>query len=1021
MFQPQPTPFAFHASAHNPYSHPHPHGHGQTYMQTQSGSPQDHRSQNSGGYGISTGAAGLGEMMMRNEEEGGGGGGARGRGVARVEMRMRMGMVGDGVGGGASHDVGIDTGMAGSHYGYLSSAREERGSGSGPISGSGSDSDAVSGSGTGSRSGGRGQGHGLGRGAVGAGMGAGAGAGAGVGSSSGASSVGLDSMGNPLVMGGGGGGDGGDGGGGGRLGLGMGMGQMGQMGMGMGMGNLNGMVQVPVPVPVQSQVAALAHHHHQQQLQQQQQQQSQSPSSASTPPPPSLLLPPTTTTTTSTTTTNANANVVSGVSAVASAATSAAHLHLNHHNSPGAASASSSSSSSSSSSASSSSSSSRSLSRSSHPHSHSHSHSSYGYSHANLYSNHNLLHGHVQQQRPPPPHPHPGASSSTTSSSAFYTTNSNANTGFTNTAAALAPDHAHAPAHVVSSTRRSSAMEPGDPSDVAAQEAAARDYQPQLEVSWLATPTPGDARLAPVTQHPKLRVLVLELALNPLTLIQTNLFEHLFIEANSLNSIFPPCRKRPIEPEFLLGLLVGDKITSDAITDEYAKADEIYIAKTICFCSFLSLQNLPQTYSHYRPVQGDGNCGWRAIGFSYFEHLINNGDHHQILGEAARITSLNQYLLNVGGYDRMLFEDMVEETIGLLKDVAQNIANPQLAMDIMVQRFNDQGSSNAIIYHLRLLALSWLKGNVELYEPFIPAETGIIGYCAEIERPNREIDHLGIILLVQVLLKPINFVLEIAYLDRSPGNQVNIYRFPDEANGQDPATLGPIIYLLYRPDHYDILYKSPPNPAPLNLQVHRVGSFSHSQEIASVGPPLHSYSLDYGPLAMLPGFGGPPSGLSSALSSLGSPTSTSPLPDAYDPSPQSPWLTTPYSDHHIQQQQQQQQQTAPAPRPQPQTPARPQQSTPAPTKPSQPVDYQLRFSHQCWHLNNTSSAQPSVIPGQAGFQEPSFTTAMFKNSHFNKAHYNNPHFHPEEWTPDDDGQHERLPAPKKKGRVRSDH
>ncbi|KAJ3938745.1 uncharacterized protein N0V96_011477 [Colletotrichum fioriniae] len=648
----------------------------------------------------------------------------------------------------------------------------------------------------------------------------------------------------------------------------------------------------PVSRAVQVQSQVAALAHHHQQQQQQQQPQQSQSPSSASPPPPSLA--PTTTTT--------NANVVSGVSAVVSAATSAAHLHLNHHNSPGAASASSSSASSSSSS-----SSSRPL---------------------------PLL--------PPPiptliPNPTPTP------------------IRFTNTAAAAAPDHAHAPAHAVS-TRRPSAMEPGDPSDVAAQEAAARDYQPQLE-----------------------------------------------------------------------GLLVGDKITSDAITDEYAKADEIYIAKTICFWSFLHSRTFLRhilTIALFKATEiAVGEYAFLAIGFSYFEHLINNGDQHQILGEAARITSLNQYLLNVGGYDRMLFEDMVEETIGLLKDVAQNIANPQLAMDIMVQRFNDQGSSNAIIYHLRLLALSWLKGNVELYEPFIPAETGIIGYCAEIERPNREIDHLGIILLVQVLLKPINFVLEIAYLDRSPGNQVNIYRFPDEANGQDPATLGPIIYLLYRPDHYDILYKSPPNPAPLNLQVHRVGSFSHSQEIASVGPPLHSYSLDYGPLAMLPGFGGPPSGLSSALSSLGSPTSTSPLPDAYDPSPQSPWLATPFSDHIQQQQQQQQQQqhTAPAPRPQSQTPARPQQSTPAPAKPSQPVDYQLRFSHQCWHLNNTSSAQPSVIPGQAGFQEPSFTTAMFKNSHFNKAHYNNPHFHPEEWTPDDDGHHERLPAPKKKGRVRPDH
>ncbi|OHW93960.1 ubiquitin thiolesterase [Colletotrichum incanum] len=484
-------------------------------------------------------------------------------------------------------------------------------------------------------------------------------------------------------------------------------------------------------------------------------------------------------------------------------------------------------------------------------------------------------------------------------------------------------------------------MVPGDPSDLAAQEAAARDYQPHLE-----------------------------------------------------------------------GPLVGDKITSDAITDEYAKADDIYVAKTI---------NLPQTYSHYRPVQGDGNCGWRAIGFSYFEHLVNNGDQHQILGEAARIQSLDQYLLRVGGYDRMLFEDMVEETITLLKDLAQNIANPQLAMHILVQRFNDQDASNAIIYHLRLLASSWLKGNPESYEPFIPAETGIAGYCGELERPNREIEHLGITLLAQVLLKPVNFVLEIAYLDRSPGSQVNIYRFPDEANGQDPANLGPIIYLLYRPDHYDILYKSPPDPSPLNLQVNRATSFSHRHEIASVAPSLHSYAhLDYGPLAMLPGFGGPASGLSSGLSSLGSPTSTSPLPDAFDPPSHSPWLATPYSDH-MQQQQQQQQQPVSVPHPQPQTASQPQPPTPAPVKPTQPVDYQLRFSHQCWHLNNTNSAQPSILSAPSGFQEPSFTTAMFKNSHFNKAHYNNPHFHPEEWTPDDDSHHERVPSAKKKGKVRSDH
>src|SRR5262249_50997706 len=122
----------------------------------------------------------------------------------------------------------------------------------------------------------------------------------------------------------------------------------------------------------------------------------------------------------------------------------------------------------------------------------------------------------------------------------------------------------------------------------------------------------------------------------------------------------------------------------------------------------------------------------------------------------------------------------------------------QEAMAVLMGKFNDRNISNAIIYHLRMLAASYLKANPAAYEPFIPGDTGVGGYCSEaLERPDREIEHLGITLLVNVLLKPVGHVLEIAYLDRSPGSQVNVYRFPDEANGRDPADLGPIIYLLY--------------------------------------------------------------------------------------------------------------------------------------------------------------------------------------------------------------------------------
>jgi ubiquitin thioesterase protein OTUB1 len=70
------------------------------------------------------------------------------------------------------------------------------------------------------------------------------------------------------------------------------------------------------------------------------------------------------------------------------------------------------------------------------------------------------------------------------------------------------------------------------------------------------------------------------------------------------------------------GPLVGEKTPSTAITEEYAKADPVYIEKTMV-CTHVPKQvlrvsrltwykALPQTYSHYRPIQGDGNCGWRG-------------------------------------------------------------------------------------------------------------------------------------------------------------------------------------------------------------------------------------------------------------------------------------------------------------------------------------------------------------------------------------------------------------------------
>lgn len=324
----------------------------------------------------------------------------------------------------------------------------------------------------------------------------------------------------------------------------------------------------------------------------------------------------------------------------------------------------------------------------------------------------------------------------------------------------------------------------------------------------------------------------------------------------------------------------------------------------------------------------------------------------------------------------------MSETFDLLNMIIGAMSNGQDAMPFVMDKFNNAESSQSIVYHMRLLASSWLRGNADQYQPYM--DTTVANYIDNTITPvDREIDHLSVMLLFEILLKPAGMVLEIAYLDRSEGHEVNAHRMPEEANGQD--VLNPIIYLLYRPGHYDILYRDsviqppPMPPAPTSLQVNRV-SFTQQPEIENTISPLQNFSVDMSALAMIPGFAAP------ELSPLGSPPAApSPMSDPYAPSPQSPWMAQPFSDGLA---------AAPPPAPQP---SPPQQQPPTPM-----TEHPLRFSKYNF---------PDLVETSA-FHEPAFTTNTFKNSHFNVAHYNNMNFQPEMYRPDAD---DEMPHAKERG------
>ena len=66
---------------------------------------------------------------------------------------------------------------------------------------------------------------------------------------------------------------------------------------------------------------------------------------------------------------------------------------------------------------------------------------------------------------------------------------------------------------------------------------------------------------------------------------------------------------------------MGVRISSQRLTSEYAKADPVYANKTrvsplVLFVSLHAAyapQNLPEAYPEYRPIKGDGNCGFRGM------------------------------------------------------------------------------------------------------------------------------------------------------------------------------------------------------------------------------------------------------------------------------------------------------------------------------------------------------------------------------------------------------------------------
>ncbi|XP_014551591.1 hypothetical protein COCVIDRAFT_112498 [Bipolaris victoriae FI3] len=451
------------------------------------------------------------------------------------------------------------------------------------------------------------------------------------------------------------------------------------------------------------------------------------------------------------------------------------------------------------------------------------------------------------------------------------------------------------------------------------------------------------------------------------------------------------------EPE-ATGPLVGERQSSAAITTQYATADPVYQVKTAA---------LPAKYAYFRTCRGDGHCGWRAIAFTYFEALVSVGDVNKFAEEEARLNSLGNLLDHIG-YSRDIWIDFAEEAFELLHKLANSLRNMDgQAADILLRTFNDMGESMAIITYVKLLASAWVQTHADDFVHFID-NGDVRGYCANnIEPTQCEADNVGIAALAEALVKPAGFGIEVWYLDRSPGEEINrsFYSEPTDAHHR-PISGAPMLRLLYRPGHYDILYKAGDVPQVQHQPVPQ-------QQPLQVA--LANYTDEFIPTAtnvgdvmnMIPGIYPSSLGLGQRWTSLSYDFSPSPASHS-QVTPVQPYAPTtapisPVSSSHLDF-------VAPihtsnASQYNPASHHSINLEQPPVTLPIHPPPPPVSIDRAApIGVERGGPFRPSMYELEPGFgssmQVQPFQTSIFRNSHFNTAHFMNPDFEPEQWCPD---------------------
>ncbi|KAG0091401.1 OTU domain, ubiquitin aldehyde binding [Podila epicladia] len=205
------------------------------------------------------------------------------------------------------------------------------------------------------------------------------------------------------------------------------------------------------------------------------------------------------------------------------------------------------------------------------------------------------------------------------------------------------------------------------------------------------------------------------------------------------------------------------------------------------------IRNLADTHDRMRRSRGDGNCFYRAFAFAWFERVMLAPHRPELHANAVMAIKESKDLLVAAQFEPLAFEDFYTVTLETL----QNLVH--WTPDQLLETFQQDEISNSIVMHFRLMASAYLKTHPEDYVPFLEFGQTMDEYCSmHVEAMGRESEEMMVI----ALTKATHISIEVAYLSGNESDEVNFLPFlPDTLPYMPP------LVLLYRPGHYDILYR----------------------------------------------------------------------------------------------------------------------------------------------------------------------------------------------------------------------